>query len=606
MPCDCQQGKQPCRECKGAKTSPAFFGLLKKTCSKCKGAGTEAHWRCDGTGITKCDRCKGNGYAESCSECKGTGSRTCEHCSGLGWKPASTQSAEPAVQSESNVDITQQLTDLLLQGHKIQAIKLQRECTGQGLAEAKGYVEALEAGLHAEKPTDVDLAKQLKHLLLRGRKIDAIKLQRECTGQGLEEAKGYVEALEAGLQAAKTTNIDIMQQLTDLLLQGRKIDAVKLQRESTGQGLSEAKKHVDTLEAQLRSEKPARNTAACSEVQLVAEIPPAARDAAIDHRPTRSEPDAFPTTGKPEVGKTYRGTVTDIKPFGAFVEIYPGVCGLVHISELSSSRVESVGDVCKVGESILVKCLNIDENGKLRLSRRDVDGAIDANAEPSQAVDGVAQVEPTFPPQPALKQAPPVDMKQVVWSVVSPLQTTLQDPNKIVALGPACIPVVIDVFLNPKEPSSGIACNQAVLACVLDMFARKGNQEAAMFLRRIARDEVDLFDVDGQTAYEVAKAFAAAPEPAKRSEQPTLGHDEVAPADIRNVTADTIMPAPKETAPAHGRCSVCGRSEGRVTPCMSCKQLFCDAHGTHYAGMFACPQCLAGASRSWRSAVGRG
>ena len=101
------------------------------------------------------------------------------------------------------------------------------------------------------------------------------------------------------------------------------------------------------------------------------------------------------------------------------------------------------------------------------------------------------------------------DIKQVVWSVVSPLQTTLQDPNKIVALGPACIPAVVDVFLHPKEPSTGIACNQAVLYCVLDIFAREGNQEAASFLHRIANDEVDLFDNWGQTAYEMAKAFAS-------------------------------------------------------------------------------------------------
>ena len=429
MPCDCQQGKQPCKECKGTKTTPAFFSLLKKTCPKCKGAGTADHWRCDGTGITKCDRCKGNGYAESCPQCKGTGSRKCEHCSGFGWKPASAQSAVPVPPAESNGDITQQLMDLLLQGHKIQAIKLQRECTGQGLEEAKGYVESLEAGLHAEKPTDVDLAKQLKHLLLRGRKIDAIKLQRECTGQGLEEAKGCVESLEAGLHAEKPTNADITQQLTDILLQGRKIDAVKLQRESTGQGLLEAKRHVDALEARLCNEKPAQNVAASSEVRLPAEMPPATEDVAIDHRPTGSEPATCPA---------------------------------------------------------------------------------------------------------------PLDMKQVVWSVVSPLQTTLQDPNKIVALGPACIPVVIDVFLNPKEPTTGIASNQAVLACVLDMFARKGNQEAATFLRRIANDEVDLFDVDGQTAYEIAKAFATVPEPTEGSTQPAPGHDAEAPPDLKSVTADAI------------------------------------------------------------------
>ena len=118
-------------------------------------------------------------------------------------------------------------------------------------------------------------------------------------------------------------------------------------------------------------------------------------------------------------------------------------------------------------------------------------------------------------------QSPDLDVKQLVWSVVDPLQVTLQDPNKIIELGPTCVPVVIDVFLHSKEPSTGIACNQAVLACVLDVFARKGDQTAASFLRQIANDEVDLFDGGGQTAYQIAKDFASTAEQAKAADCPT-------------------------------------------------------------------------------------
>ena len=75
-------------------------------------------------------------------------------------------------------------------------------------------------------------------------------------------------------------------------------------------------------------------------------------------------------TAEAEVGKIYRGTVTGIKDFGCFVEILPGLEGLVHISELANFRVKKTEDVVKMGEQIWVKCLNVDDNGKIRLSRR--------------------------------------------------------------------------------------------------------------------------------------------------------------------------------------------------------------------------------------------
>jgi polyribonucleotide nucleotidyltransferase len=72
-----------------------------------------------------------------------------------------------------------------------------------------------------------------------------------------------------------------------------------------------------------------------------------------------------------EVGKIYQGTVTGIKEFGAFVEILPGKEGLVHISEMADFRVKYVEDICKVGDLMWVKCINVDEgSGKVRLSRK--------------------------------------------------------------------------------------------------------------------------------------------------------------------------------------------------------------------------------------------
>lgn len=75
-------------------------------------------------------------------------------------------------------------------------------------------------------------------------------------------------------------------------------------------------------------------------------------------------------TAEAEIGKIYHGKVTGVKGFGAFVEILPGKDGLVHISELADYRVKSVEDICKVGDPMWVKCLDIDNNGKIRLSRR--------------------------------------------------------------------------------------------------------------------------------------------------------------------------------------------------------------------------------------------
>jgi polyribonucleotide nucleotidyltransferase len=64
------------------------------------------------------------------------------------------------------------------------------------------------------------------------------------------------------------------------------------------------------------------------------------------------------------------GTVKKIMEFGAFVEIFPGTEGLVHISELEKTRVRKVTDVLNEGDQVLVKCLEIDKQGKIRLSRK--------------------------------------------------------------------------------------------------------------------------------------------------------------------------------------------------------------------------------------------
>jgi polyribonucleotide nucleotidyltransferase len=75
-------------------------------------------------------------------------------------------------------------------------------------------------------------------------------------------------------------------------------------------------------------------------------------------------------TATPELNKTYLGKVQRITDFGAFVEIMPGLDGLLHVSEIAHYRVKDVRDELKEGEQVMVKVINIDPSGKIRLSRK--------------------------------------------------------------------------------------------------------------------------------------------------------------------------------------------------------------------------------------------
>jgi len=72
-----------------------------------------------------------------------------------------------------------------------------------------------------------------------------------------------------------------------------------------------------------------------------------------------------------EIGMIYEGTVKSIKDFGAFVEIIPGIEGLVHISELAPHRIKTVEEVCKEGDKLKVRCIGIDASGKIKLTHKE-------------------------------------------------------------------------------------------------------------------------------------------------------------------------------------------------------------------------------------------
>jgi len=101
--------------------------------------------------------------------------------------------------------------------------------------------------------------------------------------------------------------------------------------------------------------------------------------AAVDEQSAQKAKDIIHRlTEEVEVGKIYLGTVRKIMDFGAFVEILPGTDGLVHISQLAPRRVQAVSEEVSEGEQILVKVLEVDRQGKIRLSRKEAMAAQDA------------------------------------------------------------------------------------------------------------------------------------------------------------------------------------------------------------------------------------
>jgi polyribonucleotide nucleotidyltransferase len=77
-------------------------------------------------------------------------------------------------------------------------------------------------------------------------------------------------------------------------------------------------------------------------------------------------------TASIQIGRIYEGRVTSIKDFGAFIELVPGKDGLCHVSELSDDFVKSVADFCKIGDTMRVKVIAVDDQDRVKLSRKAV------------------------------------------------------------------------------------------------------------------------------------------------------------------------------------------------------------------------------------------
>jgi polyribonucleotide nucleotidyltransferase len=100
-------------------------------------------------------------------------------------------------------------------------------------------------------------------------------------------------------------------------------------------------------------------------------------------------------TREAEVGKIYLGTVRKIVEFGAFVELFPGTDGLIHISELADKRVKTVDEIVKEGDEVMVKVISIDGGGKIRLSRKQALAERSAAAGAPPPAEAAAEQKPT-------------------------------------------------------------------------------------------------------------------------------------------------------------------------------------------------------------------
>lgn len=107
-----------------------------------------------------------------------------------------------------------------------------------------------------------------------------------------------------------------------------------------------------------------------------------------------------------EPGRIYRAKVVSIKDFGAFVEFAPGAEGLVHVSELANFRVKKVEDIVRLGDEITVKCLGVDEKGRVRLSRKAASEEREAQEGGSAPADTAAPAAETPAAEPASGEAP--------------------------------------------------------------------------------------------------------------------------------------------------------------------------------------------------------
>ena len=193
------------------------------------------------------------------------------------------------------------------------------------------------------------------------------------TGKGITgfqldlKLRGIPHALMAEtIEKARVARLHILAEMAKTLAEPRKelskyaprIEVVKINPEKIGALIGPGGKNIKRLVEESGCEIDIEDDGTVNIFSVSAEGMKIARDAIVG------------MTAEAEIGKIYRGKVVTIKEFGAFVEFLPGKDGLVHISELANFRVKQTEDIVKLGDEIWVKCLGVDEKGRVRLSRK--------------------------------------------------------------------------------------------------------------------------------------------------------------------------------------------------------------------------------------------
>jgi ribosomal protein L7/L12 len=163
--------------------------------------------------------------------------------------------AREAAPGSTNID--EAIQNAMRAGQKIEAIKLYREKTGLGLAEAKENIEAMMRGdtpAWGTGATSVDVDTAIQNAIRAGQKIEAIKLYREKTGLGLKEAKDAIDAMmtDKAPPPSPVAFANVDEAIDNALRNDQLIQAIKLFREKTGQGLAEAKRAMEARRDQLK------------------------------------------------------------------------------------------------------------------------------------------------------------------------------------------------------------------------------------------------------------------------------------------------------------------------------------------------------------------
>jgi polyribonucleotide nucleotidyltransferase len=192
--------------------------------------------------------------------------------------------------------------------------------------------------------------------------------EKGITGFQLDlKLRGIPHALMAeAVERARVSRLLILAEMAKTLSEPRKelskyaprIETIKINPEKIGALIGPGGKNIKKLVEESGCEINIEDDGTVNIFSVSSEGMKIARDAIVG------------MTAEAEINKIYRGKVVTIKDFGAFVEFLPGRDGLVHISELANFRVKQTEDIVKLGDEIWVKCLGVDEKGRVRLSRK--------------------------------------------------------------------------------------------------------------------------------------------------------------------------------------------------------------------------------------------